>query len=115
MKAISIRQPYAWLVVGGHKPIENRTWNTNYRGPLAIHAPLKTHDHPLTEIAQRHHVAIDPTALEFGGIIGHVDLIDVVISSPSPWFTGPFGFVFANPRPCPFIPTRGQQSLFNTP
>ena len=31
MKAISIRQPWAWLVVNGHKDVENRTWRTKHR------------------------------------------------------------------------------------
>lgn len=38
MKALTIAQPYAELIVRGEKPIENRTWDTRYRGPLFIHA-----------------------------------------------------------------------------
>lgn len=38
MKALTICQPYAELIARGDKPIENRTWATPYRGPLAIHA-----------------------------------------------------------------------------
>lgn len=38
MKALTIQQPYASLIASGEKWIENRTWYTNYRGPLAIHA-----------------------------------------------------------------------------
>lgn len=38
MKAITICQPYAHLVEIGEKPIENRTWPTNYRGEISIHA-----------------------------------------------------------------------------
>lgn len=38
MKAITISQPYASLIASGAKWIENRTWPTNYRGALAIHA-----------------------------------------------------------------------------
>jgi len=38
MKALSIRQPWAWLLVEGFKDIENRTWKTNYRGSFLIHA-----------------------------------------------------------------------------
>lgn len=40
MKAITISQPYASLIADGEKWIENRTWPTNYRGPIAIHAGL---------------------------------------------------------------------------
>lgn len=38
MKALTICQPYAELIARGEKPIENRTWPTTHRGPLAIHA-----------------------------------------------------------------------------
>lgn len=38
MKALTVCQPYAELIVRGLKPIENRTWPTSYRGPLVIHA-----------------------------------------------------------------------------
>lgn len=38
MKAITISQPYASLIASGEKWVENRTWATSYRGPLAIHA-----------------------------------------------------------------------------
>jgi len=38
MKALTICQPYAELIARGEKPIENRTWETPYRGLLFIHA-----------------------------------------------------------------------------
>lgn len=38
MKAITLTQPWATLVAIGAKRIETRSWNTSYRGPIAIHA-----------------------------------------------------------------------------
>ncbi len=38
MKALTISQPFADLIALGLKWVENRTWRTSYRGPLAIHA-----------------------------------------------------------------------------
>lgn len=38
MKALSLTQPWATLVAYGVKSIETRSWETLYRGPLAIHA-----------------------------------------------------------------------------
>lgn len=38
MKALTVLQPWAWAITHGGKDIENRTWGTGYRGPLAIHA-----------------------------------------------------------------------------
>lgn len=36
--ALSIRQPWAWLIIHGGKDIENRTWPTRFRGRVAVHA-----------------------------------------------------------------------------
>src|SRR6516165_9385512 len=44
MKALSVRQPFAHLIVTGIKRIENRFWATPYRGPLLIHAASRWHD-----------------------------------------------------------------------
>ena len=44
MKALSIKQPWASLIAHGIKDIENRTWKTNFRGRIYIHAcgkPIK--------------------------------------------------------------------------
>jgi len=38
MKALTLWQPWATLVAIGAKKVETRSWGTNYRGPLAIHA-----------------------------------------------------------------------------
>lgn len=37
-RALSIRQPHAALIAAGRKRIETRSWSTNYRGPILIHA-----------------------------------------------------------------------------
>lgn len=44
MKALTVRQPWAWAIAKGHKPIENRGWSTTYRGLLAIHAAKRWDD-----------------------------------------------------------------------
>jgi len=38
MKGLTVIQPWAWLIANGKKLIETRTWSTDYRGPLLIHA-----------------------------------------------------------------------------
>lgn len=45
MKAITVRQPWAWAIMHGGKGVENRTRNIagSYRGPIVIHA-AKTYD-----------------------------------------------------------------------
>jgi hypothetical protein len=37
-RCLSVRNPWADLIVRGYKSIENRSWRTNYRGRIAIHA-----------------------------------------------------------------------------
>ncbi|MBE9001406.1 ASCH domain-containing protein [Nostoc sp. LEGE 12447] len=38
MKAISVRQPWAWAIIYALKDIENRGWPIHYRGDILIHA-----------------------------------------------------------------------------
>ena len=41
MKALTIWQPWASLLVSGQKKYETRSWATTYRGPIAIHAAMR--------------------------------------------------------------------------
>jgi hypothetical protein len=38
MRALSVRQPWAWAIACAGKTVENRTWPTRYTGEVAIHA-----------------------------------------------------------------------------
>lgn len=78
MKAVSLMQPWASLVVMGIKTIETRSWNTRHRGLLLIHASSsKAGDifssHPMFAKHIR-----DFRSLPFGKIIGRVFLRDVI-------------------------------------
>jgi len=98
MKAISIKQPWAWLIVNGYKDIENRSWSTNFRGRVYIHASLSPKN----------------KSLPGGCIVGEVDIIDCVTESKSRWFSGKYGFVLSNPIAynAP-IPCKGQLGFFS--
>ena len=96
-RALSVRQPWAHLIVAGIKRIENRVWTTRYRGPLLIHAGRQWYDEPIEDIEQRHGITI-PRDLPLGGVVGVVDLVDVVTTSSDPYFAGPFGLVLAKLR-----------------
>ena len=76
MKALTIRQPWASLIMAGHKLVENRTWSTSYRGPLLVHAGLKV-DRAGYSVLERMGVQA-PQDLPSGVILGVVDLVDVV-------------------------------------
>lgn len=96
MKVLTIRQPWAWAILFAGKDIENRTWRTHYRGPLAIHAGARIESD--AELPRRVS-SPDSDDLVRSAILGVVDLVEVVEKSRSRWFDGPFGFVLRNPRP----------------
>ena len=116
IKALSIRQPWAWLIVNGIKDVENRSWNTQHRGPLLIHAAktMTAADYASAQdLAESLGIEIPPrNGFKLGGIIGKVNLVDCVREHNSPWFFGPFGFVLENAEVMKFIPLRGQLGLF---
>lgn len=112
-KAISIRQPWAYLIINGSKDIENRTWPTKFRGPVFIHAAKKIDMEAYNRLADEG-IALPPVKeLKTGGIIGTVDIIDCVEKSKSAWFSGPFGFVLRDPKPVRFNECRGFLGFFD--
>lgn len=119
LKALSIRQPWAWLIINGGKDFENRTWATQYRGPVLIHAAKGMTPKEYAEAsdwADFCGVSVPPiNELQRGGIIGAADIVDCVDDAESNWFFGPYGFKLANPRPLPFVPYRGALGFFNVP
>lgn len=115
MKALSVKQPWAWLLVNGHKDIENRVWRTNLRGKVLIHAGQKFDDEFNPDYVPTVEGLPPWRAPEYqlGGIVGMVEIVDCVESHESPWFFGPFGFVIGKARPLPFYPVRGQLQFFD--
>jgi hypothetical protein len=96
MKVISLLQPWASLVVIGAKQIETRSWNTNYRGPILIHASKKY-------TKEQRSLAIDfngdygaglglTNDLPVGQIIGSVNLIDTFSTERTYSGVGGIGF-----------------------
>lgn len=115
MKIISIRQPWASLIIHHGKNIENRTWPTRYRGPLLIHASQRKDDITPKDILDRYGVRVSTHNFPTGGIIGIVDLVDCVADHPSRWFEGEYGFVLKNPRQLRFQAWSGQLGIFEAP
>lgn len=72
MKCLSLRQPYAGLLVSGRKTIELRSWNTNFRGRFLVHASKKID----VEACQRNR--INSSTLDTGVILGEATLYDVI-------------------------------------
>lgn len=115
MKALSLRQPWAWLAANGHKTIENRTWATRYRGLLLLHAGLQP-DRKFVELLATPLATIDvPDDLAYGGIVGVAELVDCVTECDSEWFVGPVGWLLRDARPVEFVPCLGRLGLFEVP
>lgn len=118
MKALSILQPWAWLIVNGYKDAENRSWRTHFRGRFIVHAGKRWGSEQREDCArvrqQFPHIDL-PSAFERGGIVGAATLVDCVDRSDSPWFVGDYGFLLANQACCPFVPWRGQLGWFEVP
>lgn len=127
MKALAIKQPWAEAIVRGWKDVENRSWRTDYRGPVLIHAS-KAFDvdeaYAYLDVVERTGIGREdrepPLTMgdarsRCGGIIGVAEIVDCVSSSESPWFVGEFGFVLANARAIDLIPCRGMLGFFDPP
>jgi activating signal cointegrator 1 len=128
MKAITICEPYASLIClpdddDRAKRVENRTWPTNYRGPLLIHAGKSR-----KWLASGAEYGIPESSLVFGAIVGAAMLADCLtvqeasVSTRWPWLkfhdhaSGPFCFVLTRcQRLAAPIPYRGAQGFFDVP
>ena len=96
MKAIAIRQPFAHYIVTGDKKIKYRSWRTNHRGPILIHASLtvKMDQDGLNEYCNNNGFpVVDSKSLPRGGIVGYATIVDCVEYPPSHKFSG------SNPSP----------------
>ena len=82
MKALTIKQPYASMIVNGYKKYEFRTWKTNYRGKLLIHASSNIDKN---DIAYFSYLNINdyPTKQ----IIGECELIDCILIDEAQFLT----------------------------
>jgi hypothetical protein len=125
MKALSIRQPWAWAIIHVGKDIENRDWKPwnpglKFRGEFLIHASAtmtKDEYWHFVNYAERGPVGAVPEfgELERGGIVGRAKIVDIVTAHSSPWFFGPIGLVIADAEPLPFRALKGQLGFFNVP
>jgi len=135
MLALSIRQPWASLIMKAGKRIENRDWPTRVRGRILVHAAkgMTRAEHEDAIDFAVNAIRADPRNagaaktvtlrelgfafddLERGGIIGSVEIVDCLTESDSPWFMGRYGFLLRDPQPLPFTPWKGQLGFFDVP
>ena len=130
-KAISITQPSAAAIAFAGKNIENRSWRTHYRGPLAIHASgtLFRDDlgilqrverggekrsllHWINKGRKRYGLAPEEVP-QLKQIVAIAMLTDCTRRSSSPWFNGEWGWVLEGIIPIEPIPIVGALSTWN--
>lgn len=136
MRALTVQQPWAWAIVHGGKDVENRTQAWGYRGPLAIHAGARLSDRSNYALIKALGDAMRDDRwqdLDYGAIIGVVDLVDVHTADwcwghCSPWAESSYDehrgrtrrdivhLVLENPRPLEVpIPCKGRLGLWTPP
>ena len=125
MKTLTVRQPWAWLIVHGYKTVENRSWSTNYRGSLLIHAAKAVDREGMADL--RAHWAeigdpLTPSELKdletVGAVVGRVNVIDCTLTPQGDdceWHNpGAWAWILRNPeylsKP---IPATGRLGLYD--
>lgn len=108
IKALSIRQPWVQRIFFNGKPVENRSWATDYRGDVLIHASSVFDG----KAAEKRSFQIDHPHAPFGALVGIVEITDCVTEMDSEWFFGPYGFVMTNKRLITPIPCKGALGFF---
>jgi len=111
LRAISIQQPYAELILRGLKDVENRSWATKHRGRLLIHAAGNVD----RQVMERQGFAVED--LPRGALVGVVDLRDCTTRRGSNWhLSGQQGWYLADPRRFSrSVPFSGNVGLLKVP
>lgn len=135
MKVLTVWQPFASLLVAGIKENETRSWPTEYRGELLIHAAKKPVKEVMklmsqeaikeaTRLLREAGVAEKLDDLPTGCIVGFANLVDVVKTGETEvsdterllgdWTRGRYGWKMTDPvRFHEKIEAKGQQGLWN--
>ena len=119
--ALSVRQPWAWAIVAGHKPIETRSAGSIRAGrmtvgPICIHAAKgltrKEFDWGYWRLDKHGVQCPRPEDLPRSAIIGVVDVVEIIDQSDSEWFGGQMGLVLENAIAIDPIPAPGALGYF---
>jgi hypothetical protein len=121
VKALSIRQPWAWLIIHGGKDIENRSWKTNYRGRFLVHAGKNFDSDAYHTLLEKGVKLPGISELARGAIIGSVELVDCIPVEDknrwmSPWWLETkYGFRLQDPKFIVPLPYASQLNFFEVP
>ena len=127
MKVLSVKEPFATLILNGIKKIETRSWKTNYRGELFIHASGKTF---AKEFLINDFVInlIKDMDMNYGNIICKCNLVDCVYMDDKfiknikknqieyncgEYKVGRYAWIIDDIKPIYPIPTTGKLNIWN--
>lgn len=125
-KALSFKQPYAWLIANGYLLVDDRSWGTRYRGPMLIHASKGIYAEYYDYIKANTDIPIpDKDKLGYGGVIGIANLVLCCRPGELPksisrmqraHFGGVhqeyYGFLFEQAKPLALLPCPGKLGIF---
>lgn len=126
MQALSLKQPYAWLIANGYLLVDDRTWGSQYRGPMLIHASKGLYESYYDYLKANTDIPLPPKEeLAYGGVVGIANLVLCCqpgnmpkdISREQRAHFGDvhdeyFGFLFEDATPLPFMACRGKLGIF---
>jgi ASCH domain len=121
IRGLTVRRPWANLIVAGHKTTENRGWATRHRGFLVIHAGRKWEPSGAALAAELGFAGFGQANECPTGFVGVVQLVDVHRADGccEPWGSpGPnvYHWVLTDARRLPHpVAARGKQGLFTVP
>lgn len=124
MKALTILQPWAEMIARGVKLVENRIWQTKYRGPLAIHVGKSRkrldEENPAAWPVQYGVELPRESELVFGAFVAVGELVDCVPIADvedhfAPWANGPVCWILDNVRRIEPIYCPGAQQIWTPP
>lgn len=127
MKVISIKEPFATFIKDGYKKIETRSWKTNYRGELLIHASGKN---IAKEFLTNEYVVslTNKLNMNYGNIICRGNLVDCVYMDEDflklmkknekefnlgLYELGRYAWIFEDVEPIYPIPAKGKLNIWN--
>jgi len=118
-KAITLLQPWASLIIDKRKPVETRSWQTDYRGTIAIHTSIKNNKEVKDACLK---FGYDPKTVIRGAVIGTVMLVTCVkfpsklvkIDDYGDFTPGRYGWILADVKQFKEpIPAKGMLGLWN--
>ena len=122
IRGLSVIQPWATLLATGVKTWETRSWQTPYRGWIAIHASLKPDVPALWDAFDRKYLA--STTVRIGAIVGigrlvdckrTEDIVDTIVRADrhlGDWTKGRVAWKIEDARPIEAIPCKGKLGLW---